>query len=465
MRSAAASGSRSKAESDSSAPDHTGPREKNPRSVPVLTSTDTTPTTATQLVDLTACLPTAKDASVSAFWEQNLGIAGSVPTTLGKSASESLNDKSSDSAHTVQDSQNSPAVTQSAAAQQQLLTSTLPAKAASGRVDPAMDCAIQEGTRSAEQASGKAKADTSDSAQEPSRGAVTTLQIQDIKVAPEISLAMEIALANPVIPSSEPIPQQNSIKLSESTNQGSTSTANADVAVAKTQAKGGSVGPVSALSRSAQSSQISAQQTKTDLSQLSAVTTKTADVVVPQAQFAIPGSPAHETAFSANSDSGAGVHRTEESGGLPQNHLDGAETAGSAGVNAARVIQTLSESEMHVGMRSVEFGDISIRTSISQQQLVAQITVDHRDLGNAISSHISLAQAKLGNDLGIHASIEVNQSGASSSGEKQNPQEQAQRQSSRSLTSPGGPGESDPSRAVPMLVSASNDAYRLDIRA
>ena len=135
------------------------------------------------------------------------------------------------------------------------------------------------------------------------------------------------------------------------------------------------------------------------------------------------------------------------------------------GVNTARVIQTMSESEMRVGMRSVEFGDISIHTSISQQQLVAQITVDHRDLGNAISSHISMAQAKLGNDYGIHASIEVNQSGASLSGERQNSQQQAQRQSARSPHSPNGSGETDYKQAAPTPLTALNDAYRLDIRA
>ena len=36
---------------------------------------------------------------------------------------------------------------------------------------------------------------------------------------------------------------------------------------------------------------------------------------------------------------------------------------------------------MRVGMHSTEFGDISIRTTLSQQQMLAQISLDHSDLG------------------------------------------------------------------------------------
>ena len=74
---------------------------------------------------------------------------------------------------------------------------------------------------------------------------------------------------------------------------------------------------------------------------------------------------------------------------------------------------------MHVGMRSAEFGDISIRTSISQQQLVAQIVLlDHSDLSQAISAHVSTMQTKLGEDSGLHTSIEVHNLGSSPSGEQ-----------------------------------------------
>src|SRR5580658_3065506 len=64
-------------------------------------------------------------------------------------------------------------------------------------------------------------------------------------------------------------------------------------------------------------------------------------------------------------------------------------------------------------MHSSEFGDISIRTSVSQQQMLAQISLDHSELSQAISDHISAVQSKLGSDYGLHASIEINNHGSS----------------------------------------------------
>ena len=108
--------------------------------------------------------------------------------------------------------------------------------------------------------------------------------------------------------------------------------------------------------------------------------------------------------------------RAQDSADAAAEHLERSGTTAAAGVSTARLIQTLSESEMRVGMRSAEFGDISIRTSVSQQQLTAQISVDHSELGSAISAHLPSLESKLGSDFGLHASIEVNQLGASVTG-------------------------------------------------
>ena len=80
-------------------------------------------------------------------------------------------------------------------------------------------------------------------------------------------------------------------------------------------------------------------------------------------------------------------------------------------------MQTMGQTEMHVGMRSDEFGNISIRTAISQQQMVAQISVDHNDLGQAIANHVSTVQTKLGEEYGLRASIQVNSQGTPFSGD------------------------------------------------
>lgn len=131
--------------------------------------------------------------------------------------------------------------------------------------------------------------------------------------------------------------------------------------------------------------------------------------------------------------------QTAPSGPTPAHGGEGAETAaanrwqsgeiaGMSGISTAKLIQNMSGTEMRVGMHSSEFGDISIRTSISQQQMQTQISVDHNELGNALSAHIPSMQAKMGSDYGLHATIEVNQGGASFSsdgGRSQNHQHEA----------------------------------------
>jgi hypothetical protein len=142
------------------------------------------------------------------------------------------------------------------------------------------------------------------------------------------------------------------------------------------------------------------------------------------------------------------------------------ETTAASGINAANVIQKMSETEMRVGMHSADFGDVSIRTSVSQLQMTAQISVDHGDLGKAISAHIPAMEAKLGGDLGLRALVEVNQSGMSFSGERSfsSPKEQqsfaqpAQSQSNFAVL----PETDQPALSV---AATAGQGYRLDIRA
>ena len=149
------------------------------------------------------------------------------------------------------------------------------------------------------------------------------------------------------------------------------------------------------------------------------------------------------------------------------NISDHIEAASASGINTARVIQSMSESEMRVGMRSTEFGDISIRTSISQQQMVAQISLDHTDLGLAIAAHVSTVQAKLGTEYGLHAQIEVSQQGSSfagdqgqSSAREQKPYASSYRIDNSNLSSP----ESDSGVSV-LPLAAAGSSSRLDIQA
>ena len=146
-------------------------------------------------------------------------------------------------------------------------------------------------------------------------------------------------------------------------------------------------------------------------------------------------------------------------------HTEGGEAVTASSINSAKLMQTISETEMHVGMRSTEFGDISIRTSISQQQLVAQISLDHSDLSQAISAHISTMQTKLGEDFGIRTSIEVHNMGSSLSGETGQSSQREQRSfiPSARIESALLPSEESAGTGLGALTAAGN-GNRLDIR-
>jgi len=57
-------------------------------------------------------------------------------------------------------------------------------------------------------------------------------------------------------------------------------------------------------------------------------------------------------------------------------------------VNSAQLIQSMHHSEMRLGMRSAEFGDISISTSLNHQSLSTQISINHPELGRALAIHL-----------------------------------------------------------------------------
>src|SRR5262249_8280778 len=107
-----------------------------------------------------------------------------------------------------------------------------------------------------------------------------------------------------------------------------------------------------------------------------------------------------------------------------------------------------------------------IRTSVSQQQMLTQISVDHGDLGKAISAHIPTLESKLGGELGIRATVQVSESGMSFSGERNSSSPQRDQ---RTFFQPAAVESAEPSvetySALPHMAATTGDSYRLDIRA
>lgn len=172
------------------------------------------------------------------------------------------------------------------------------------------------------------------------------------------------------------------------------------------------------------------------------------------------------SAGPATQASDSGTHHGTESASVGSAPIDAGASAGAPGINAARVIQSMSGTEMRVGMHSSDFGEISIHTTLSQLQIQTQISVNHSELGSAIATHIPAMQAKLGSEHGIHASIEVSQTGSSLSGNSG----QSSAQRNQKAFVPATANINDPApvdsgysglRAPPSAIEES----RLDIRA
>jgi hypothetical protein len=261
--------------------------------------------------------------------------------------------------------------------------------------------------------------------------------------------------------------QKNAVDAAGSKNSDLTNATDAGKASSNKAKAADAVGALAAASsHSAQSDGQSMQHSQPDASQVAPVVMQK---VVDGTAQAVPMHAAIHVATSAPGTLGGlqdGTYPGVDRGDTGSSPLDGDEATATSGINASKLIQTLSETEMRVGMHSAEFGNISIRTSVSQQQILAQISLDHGVLSQAISGHLSSLQAKLGNDYGLQTLIQMNYQGASTSGEQGSSSHREQRASASPVRgeSAAVPAELDVGMSLGALASAG-DGYRLDIRA
>jgi hypothetical protein len=247
------------------------------------------------------------------------------------------------------------------------------------------------------------------------------------------------------------------------------SSTNPDLANASDAGKSKSVdassGASDGSSHSAQDSGQSSQSMQAASSLVAATMSRSVDGGAP---LVVDHAVSHQAAATPHAPDGSGnASRPADSRELPEEaiHANGGEAAATSGINAAKLMQTMSESEMRVGVNSAEFGNISIRASMSQQQMLAQISLDHGDLSQAISAHVSTVQTKLGADYGVQATIQVNHQGSSFSGEsgQSSPREQRAYSSSVRIEGAEATAEPDVGLSVGGMVSAGNE-NRLDVR-
>ena len=124
-------------------------------------------------------------------------------------------------------------------------------------------------------------------------------------------------------------------------------------------------------------------------------------IPLPPAQTNLPSAPAASAPAAAPSVPVASADPSAAPAALPS-------------ASSAQLIQSAGQTEMRLGMRSAEFGNISISTSVSHQAISAQISLDHSELGRALAVHLPAIDEKLGSAYGLHARVEVRDESAAS---------------------------------------------------
>jgi hypothetical protein len=227
--------------------------------------------------------------------------------------------------------------------------------------------------------------------------------------------------------------------------------------------------PLDPVLRSAQGNRPTLQSALVDPAKSAIVAARVPDssALQPQAQTVAMHVASHDVAASQQVPISiadpAGAAKTPE---VPATiHTVDVEPVASSGINAAKLIQSMSGSEMRVGMHSAEFGDISIRTTVSQQQMVTQISLSHSDLSQEISAHVATVQARLGEDYGLHASIEINNQASSLAGDPGKSSQQEQRSFYGSTKASGVAMSAISDSAISVgAIATVGSQYGLDIR-
>jgi len=85
-------------------------------------------------------------------------------------------------------------------------------------------------------------------------------------------------------------------------------------------------------------------------------------------------------------------------------------------VHSTTLLEQLGRTELKVGMRMGDFGNVEIRTQMHDQQLKAEISVEHRDLGRILTNELPALQEKLQQNHVPLASLVVRDHGTANGG-------------------------------------------------
>jgi hypothetical protein len=145
-------------------------------------------------------------------------------------------------------------------------------------------------------------------------------------------------------------------------------------------------------------------------------------------------------------------------------------------INTAKLIQSVGQSAMRVGMRSDDFGNISISTSATRDLISAQISLDHGELARTLAAHLPEMQARFGGNHAMDVRIDMNgqgtgqgagtSAGMSNGSANESPAGRQQRSGAPSSHAVDGFAEQGHSLAATAIPTGSSSLEaRLDIRA
>lgn len=131
-------------------------------------------------------------------------------------------------------------------------------------------------------------------------------------------------------------------------------------------------------------------------------------------------------------------------------------------LSSAKLVERMGESELRLGIRAGEFGNVDIRTSMARNQFTAEISVERGELGRVLAAELPSLQNRLSEQRIPVANIVLQNPSAGNSGqsEQQKPRE-GQPMPSSSYETPREETAATPNPAA--FVGAAEPGLRLDL--
>ena len=136
-------------------------------------------------------------------------------------------------------------------------------------------------------------------------------------------------------------------------------------------------------------------------------------------------------------------------------------------VSSARLIQSIQQSDMRVGLNSLEFGAISLHSSTDRGVISSEITLGHAELARTISAHLSAMQELPGTPMALSVRVDTGSptAGDSSGSSQRSPGDKQQQEAGRTTQSRSANLQPRSEYNLP-IAARSQDGHdvRLDIR-